>query len=76
MGQFDYKSVIDYIIVTDKIIVRNVKVMLGVVTLQSDHRLLVMDMKVVKIAEQQSQRRKVLKTKSLKDLVMVEYYKQ
>ncbi len=54
---------------------RNVKVMPRV-TLDSDHRLLVMDIKVVKNAEQQSHKRKVIKTTLLKDPVMGENYKQ
>ena len=65
-GQFDQKSIIDYILCSDRRIIRNVKVIPGV-SLDSDHRLLVADIKVGKVKTQQSRKRRVFKTKSLQE---------
>ena len=46
-GQFDQKSIIDYIITSDKRFITNVKVLPGV-SFDPDHRLVVGDMKIKK----------------------------
>ena len=65
-GQFDQKSVIDYIIVSDKRMVNNVKVIPGE-SLDSDHRLVVGDLKTPEIRTQKKEKRKIIKIENLDD---------
>lgn len=62
--QFDQKSVIDYMIVSDKRMVRNVKVIPGV-SLDADHRLVVADMKMRGEGRVNEQKRAVIKVEKL-----------
>src|SRR5678816_2917318 len=63
--KFDQKSVIDYIISSDRRIVQNVKVLPGV-SMDSDHRLLVADLRKKAERLQAGEKRSVIKMEVLK----------
>jgi len=65
-GEFDQKSVIDYIISSDKRIILNAKVMPGE-SMDSDHRLLVADMRIRLEKKNVLEKRKLIKIDSLKE---------
>ena len=65
-GQFDQKSIIDYIITSDKRFITNVKVLPGI-SFDSDHRLVVGDMKIKKDRVPIKQKWKIIKTEPLKN---------
>ena len=64
--QFDQKSVIDYMIVSDKRMVKNVKVIPGV-SLDADHRLVVADMKIRGEGGVNEQKRAVIRVEKLEE---------
>ena len=71
--QFDQKSIIDYIVSSDKRIIENVKVIPGV-SLDSDHRLVVGQIKVPKVKVPRKEKWKIIKTYPLKDSQVKEEY--
>ena len=72
--QSDQRSIIDYMITSDKRIFNNVKV-LPCDSLNSDHRLLIGDLNVKHIKHKQKQKGKIIKVQSLKDAEIKEKYK-
>lgn len=65
-GFFDQKSIIDYIIVSDRRIVKNIKVFPGE-SMDSDHRLVIGDLKSLQIKTQKEEKRKIIKVENLKN---------
>ena len=64
--QFDQKSIIDYVVTSDKRLVQNVKVFPGV-SLDSDHRLVLGKINIPSVRTQKAEKRKIIKTEILKD---------
>lgn len=65
-GEFDQKSVIDYVIASDRRMIMNVKVIPGE-TMDSDHRLLVADFRIRAEKNNVLDKRKIVKVESLKE---------
>lgn len=65
-GLFDQRSIIDYIMVSDKRIVENIKVFPGE-SMDSDHRLIIGDFRSPQIKTQKTEKRKIIKVESLKN---------
>lgn len=63
---FDQRPIIDYMLTSDKRLLKNVKVLPGD-SLNSDHRLLIGNLNIKKIKHKQIQKRKVIKVETLKD---------
>ena len=75
-GQFDQKSIIDYILTSDKRCFNNVKVLPGD-SLDSDHRLLIGDIEVKeRQKEKTKEKRKVIRTESLMDTEKRDKYRE
>ncbi|XP_066953399.1 craniofacial development protein 2-like [Macrobrachium rosenbergii] len=64
-GQFDQRSVTDYLVTSDKKLVQNVKVLPGV-SLDSDHRLVIGKINISSVSAQKTEK-KVIKIETLKD---------
>ena len=64
--EFDQKSIIDYIISTDSKMVKNVKVIPGI-SMDSDHRLVVTDIRIRMERIQNKEKRSVFKVELLKE---------